>query len=570
MTAAQFLAEFCCGCCVKRNRQGGDSQERGGNHPRRYDHQSRQPSLKNGQHQEYSTYFREGDRGDRGSRHQSSNIPQSRRAYPPSSLKISERHSSYSRHRSETGSRRNDDSRVRDDHKRYSTLTSQRRDDASVMAASLNETYQEYLVEEDNEFFDEQSAIRRSLKDMKRPQKKHNRNNSLQHQRQSQSVPEEVASSVKNSKLESHLEEKRQDQSQPRSGRSEDDFDNVTTISKASVNPYRVLGLTQGASHRDIYDSYKRKQKETHPDAVGGSEKAFRDVSNAYRRLRAELKRQEARKELRCSKKQDFCDTQGSNVDGEHRTEVQSIKSKSLKSSRRRSKSRRKPQHSFDEGDDNIDERRQSLDDRLKDHRTLVHNLFANDNNEQTQKMSSNSSVFSAGQVTNLQKAVHSQSHALMQLSLVPVEAGATNVNEHNEKIQNSCFYLSLAASYLSGAGAFTTDPTAVYFMKGFGYSNGNKTNMATDGSVTSSRTLDMAIASLPYAEKNLTMSLALQLKRAIEAAGEMAALIMTIVADKVLHSRPRITHKLLRCSSIPSIISCFGPSQLGVRWNCW
>jgi hypothetical protein len=105
-----------------------------------------------------------------------------------------------------------------------------------------------------------------------------------------------------------------------------------------------------------------------------------------------------------------------------------------------------------------------------------------------------------------------------MALSLVPIEAGATNINEKNKTIQNNCFYLSLAASYLSGAGAFETDPTAVYY-KSTGKSNGKKSSMASDGSVMSTQTLDMAIASLPSAEKSLTMSLALQLKRAIEAA---------------------------------------------------
>ncbi|KAL3797252.1 hypothetical protein HJC23_004544 [Cyclotella cryptica] len=521
MTSARFLAEFCFGCCVNHDRQGEHSHGRSGNHPRReqHRHQSRQPSQKNGQHREYFTSCSESDRGANGSGNHSCHISQSRRAHPPSSLQISERQPSYSGYRAETGRQRNNVSRARDDNKSYSTLTARRRDDASVMAASLNETYKEYLVEDDNEFMDEQSAIRRSLKDMKRPRKKQNRNDSRHHQRQCQSEPEEVPYSGKKSKLESHLDEKARHQSQPLSRRWEDDFENVTTISKASVNPYRVLGITQGASPRDIYDSYKRRQKETHPDSVGGSEKAFQDVSNAYRRLRAELKRQEAIKEQISSKNQDIINSRGAYVSGEQRSEVKRVKSKSLKSPRRRSKSGRKPKDSYSAGDSNIDERRQSLDERLKDHRALVHNLFANDDKDQTQKMSSNSSVFSAGHVTNLQKAVYSQTRALMELSLVPVEAGATNVNEHNKKIQNSCFYLSLAASYLSGAGAFTTDPTAVYFMNSFNDANGKKINIATDGSVTSSRTLDMAIASLPPVEKNLTMSLALQLKRAIEAA---------------------------------------------------
>ena len=43
-------------------------------------------------------------------------------------------------------------------------------------------------------------------------------------------------------------------------------------------------------------------------------------------------------------------------------------------------------------------------------------------------------------------------------LNLVAKDAGATNVNEHNELIHNSCFYLSLAASYLGGIGALVAD----------------------------------------------------------------------------------------------------------------
>jgi hypothetical protein len=101
-------------------------------------------------------------------------------------------------------------------------------------------------------------------------------------------------------------------------------------------------------------------------------------------------------------------------------------------------------------------------------------------------------------------------------MCLVPIEAGAVNINEQKKKIQNSCFYLSLAASYLSGAGAFETDPTAGYFLSSTGK------NLTSDCSVTSSRTLDMPIATLPSAEKSLTMSLALQLKRAIEASGKL------------------------------------------------
>jgi hypothetical protein len=459
-------------------------------------HRSHSRHRRQADHAGYYRYYSQSERvGEPSHRLEH---PRSKRSYPPSSQKISRE-----------DSRRNGDSRYRDGvNRKESTLSSRRRDDASVMGASLSETYQGYLVENDDEYMDEQSAIRRSLKDVSKSRKKpYAREKS---QRQYQSEPEDVTSSIKRSKLETHIEEKSRSKSQPRS-RREDDFDNVTTLSKASINPYRVLGLTQGATPREVYDSYKRRRKETHPDAAGGSEKAFHDVGNAYRRLRAEYKRQEARKERERSN----TENRDINGNGHKRSETQDGKKRSKSS--RRSSSRRKD--SDEEEDRNIDKRRQNIDDRLKDHRALVHSLFAKDAKEQAQKMSSNTSVSSTGQVTTLQKAIYSQSRALMALNLVPIEAGAANINEENKTIQNNCFYLSLAASYLSGAGAFETDPTAAYYLNSMGKSNGKKSSISGDASVTSTRTLDMAITSLPSAEKKLTMALALQLKRAIEAA---------------------------------------------------
>jgi curved DNA-binding protein CbpA len=487
------LADFFCGCCI----DDGDGYEeysrgRGGTNRHRRHH------SKHGGYYKYSQGERDANR--------TRSHPQSRRSNPPSSHKMSERLSSSS-DRTRSESRRNDESPK--DEQTNSALSSRRRDDASVMAASLSETYQGYLKEAADEYMDEQSAIRRSLKDMKRPRRKTD-----EHQKQYQSEPEEISSSVKKSKLETLIEEKGQSQSQPRSRRNEDEFENVTTISKASLNPYRVLGLRKGASPREVYDSYKRKQKETHPNAAGGSEKAFHDVGNAYRRLRAELKRQEARKERRKSRLEP--NGHMGTDSNEYRSKKQSTKEKSSKSPKRRRTSRQTHQNSDAEEEDNIDRRRVSIDERLKDHRALVHNLFANDAKEQAHKMSSSSSVSSAGHVTTLQKAIYQQSRALISMCLVPIEAGAVNINEQKKKIQNSCFYLSLAASYLSGAGAFETDPTAGYFLSSTGK------NLTSDCSVTSSRTLDMPIATLPSAEKSLTMSLALQLKRAIEASGKL------------------------------------------------
>ena len=438
-------------------------------------------------HERHDSYYKYYSRGEREAElHRQPN----RWTDPPTSHRISER---TSLHRSD--SRRNGERK---------NISSRRRDDASVMGASLSETYRGTL-EDDGEYLDEQSAIRRSLKDARKSGGKVNGDRSQKHLNL-QSEPEIASSELKKSKLETHLEEKHSSQSKSRKSRTEEDFDNVTTISKASINPYRVLGLSQSATPREVYDSYKKRRKETHPDAIGGSDKAFRDVSNAYRRLRADIKRQEARKEQQRSADKNESD---------HRDSKHSATKKSDKS-RRRSKNKQN-ERSSDADEDNIVKRRQNIDGRLKDHRSLVHNLFANDNKEQSQKFSS-SSVSSVGQVTTLQKAINSQSRALMELNLVPIEAGAVNINEKNETIQNNCFYLSLAASYLSGAGAFETDPTAVYHLSSM-KSVGKKSGLASDGSVASTRTLDMAIASLPSAEKKLTMSLALQLKRAIEAA---------------------------------------------------
>jgi hypothetical protein len=106
--------------------------------------------------------------------------------------------------------------------------------------------------------------------------------------------------------------------------------------------------------------------------------------------------------------------------------------------------------------------------------------------------------------VTTLRKSIKSQAKALLEMNLVAVEAGAVNVNEQNRSIQNNCFYLSLAASYLSGAGAFDEDPTLPHNLK-------TKNASASTDKIETVR--------LENKQKQNTMSLALQLKRAIESA---------------------------------------------------
>ncbi|KAL7524929.1 hypothetical protein ACHAXR_003414 [Thalassiosira sp. AJA248-18] len=351
--------------------------------------------------------------------------------------------------------------------------------------ASFYETYRGTLTEEDqDDYLDEQSAIRRSLKDGSQGGEGGGRSSSLRqhiaqgngnannghHHQQQRRPSSEMSQNSNKTELENWIERKGKSQSKPH----EDDYDNVTTISNASKNPYCVLGISQSASPKEIYTSYKHRMRET--ERRGGSDKAFVDVGNAYRRIKADMKRQEARKERRSSNK----------------------KSK-----------RNKQHHQSPESDEESDavSRRENIESRWKDHSQLVHQLFDNDNSKKSSKrnISSNSSVSSRGQVTTLLNSVQSQSEALAEMNLVPIEAGAANINEQNQTIQNSCFYLSLAASYLSGVGAFAEDPTAVYYLN-------------TRNSNQSVATVEMEIATLPSNEKQLTMNLALQLKRAIEA----------------------------------------------------
>ncbi|KAL7528003.1 hypothetical protein ACHAXR_002226, partial [Thalassiosira sp. AJA248-18] len=74
-------------------------------------------------------------------------------------------------------------------------------------------------------------------------------------------------------------------------------------------------------------------------------------------------------------------------------------------------------------------------DSELKEHRNLVRELYQNHGQDIAD---------------NLQR----QNFTLERLGLCHKEAGSSNRNEKDELIRNSCFYLSLALSYLSGIGA--------------------------------------------------------------------------------------------------------------------
>lgn len=357
------------------------------------------------------------------------------------------------------------------------------RDDPHALGLSLSETMGHSYEEEDEyrEVLDEQSAIRRSLKDQSQ--------SSIRRKKYSARSP-----NSQRTNLESFID--RHEKLSPPN--DDDSIDNVTTISKASINPYRLLNVSQSATPRDVYHGYKQKLKETEMD--GGGDKAFHDVGNAYRRIRAEIERQERRRAEQSKRK--LTSKSNGNRDGSRR-----------KTDKRRNSTRRQQRKfstssssDYDEDDNSISSRATAIGARLKDHRELVKGLFANDNKAVDKKSSSNGLASGNGEVTSLKNAVYNQSRMLSEMNVVPIDAGATNVNEKNETITNSCFYLSLAASYLSGVGAFAVDPTAIY----------SKRSLVNDDS---NQTIEMEIATLPKREKQMTKKLALQLKRAIEAA---------------------------------------------------
>src|SRR3954463_12389664 len=55
-------------------------------------------------------------------------------------------------------------------------------------------------------------------------------------------------------------------------------------------DPYRVLGVSPGASSEELHDAYRRLVKLHHPDRNGGSEasaRRFAEIQEAYEELRA-------------------------------------------------------------------------------------------------------------------------------------------------------------------------------------------------------------------------------------------------------------------------------------------
>ena len=51
-------------------------------------------------------------------------------------------------------------------------------------------------------------------------------------------------------------------------------------------NPYKVLGVPQGASEKDIKAAYRKKAIAVHPDRPGGSHEKFQEVQEAYEQIK--------------------------------------------------------------------------------------------------------------------------------------------------------------------------------------------------------------------------------------------------------------------------------------------
>ena len=115
-------------------------------------------------------------------------------------------------------------------------------------------------------------------------------------------------------------------------------------------------------------------------------------------------------------------------------------------------------------------------DSELKEHRNLVRELYTNHGHD-------------------MDAHIKRQASMLEKLGLRAKDAGSQSINEKNERINNSCFYLSLSCSYLSGIGAL--EVWDVYDNAG----------------------LEHDRALLEKSDADLIMDTALSLKRTIEAA---------------------------------------------------
>jgi len=148
------------------------------------------------------------------------------------------------------------------------------------------------------------------------------------------------------------------------------------------------------------------------------------------------------------------------------------------------------PDNSFEEGATGALKSTSHWDCELKEHRNLVREMYQNHGQD-------------------LDANIAKQNFALERLGLRYRDVGTKNRNEKNELIRNSCFYLSLASSYLAGIGAFA-------FSKGEVSSDESDEGDSDFDEDYNSDEIDRTL--LREANGALVMETALTLKRTIEA----------------------------------------------------
>jgi len=161
--------------------------------------------------------------------------------------------------------------------------------------------------------------------------------------------------------------------------------------------PHEILFVSENADPTEIKTAYHKLARQHHPDK-GGDANKFEQIARAYRSLLSSSVTLSVTENAN-----EFC------------------------------------------ANDSEDENKFSTatwDRELQDHRRLVNDLFQADG-------------------MDLNACVTKQLAALDILGLACQDAGAINRNERNEIIHNSCFYLSLATSYLWGIGALSLNKEA-------------------------------------------------------------------------------------------------------------
>ena len=170
-----------------------------------------------------------------------------------------------------------------------------------------------------------------------------------------------------------------------------------TRSSFSQQNPYDILQLSElEATSPDLIKAAYRKLARAHHPDKGGDSNKFMAVARAYRTLLSG-------------------GSSGS--------------------------------RSYDDDDDDRSVQRNlkgtaHWDKQLQDHKKLVQEMFQ------------------STEGVDMDATIQNQYNVLDMLGLKHQEVGSTNRNEQNELIRNSCFYLSLAASYLWGIGAICFNST--------------------------------------------------------------------------------------------------------------